>query len=659
MPPFQRYRNYYRNWWNGRRRRAWYRRRRPRKTFRSRKRRYRRVRRKPFKRLKKTKKLTVKQYQPMSIRKCRIEGFLCMFQAGYGRYANQYTMWKESIFPPKYAGGGGWAIHKLSLATLYSEHKEHMNYWTATNERLNLCRYLGCKVILYRQRFTDYIFTWMEEEPRNVSKYYYCSHHPLRLLTHKRKVVVPSLTTKPHKKKPYKTKWIPPPRIMKNQWFFQQQLSPYPLLTFAVSACSLNNMFGSDDAVSNNCSIWCIDTQVFTSPFFNFRGEKPKWGYQIANSSFLYGVDSQHLAPGLATWKQAIYLGNTMENKRGTYMTSDNVEKFDTWGNPFHWSYLNGNLALAQSTATQDPKSKAGQSTTIGSAIKDNPIVFQVRYNPFKDKGEGNQLYFVPNYLHSKTDWSPTNDPDIIFENYPLWLMAWGLEDILKRIGKTTDLQTNWTAVFKSNYLSQKEQYFVPISHNFILGKGPYETEHEDLAADDITNWYPRWKYQREAFNNIIMTGPAVARGDNAQNIQATLKYQFFFKWGGNSSPQANIFDPVNQPVTPYPHNFNLFNEITNPATTITGEIYPWDFRRDYLTDTAAERIKESLTNDSYVFTDGDPTQRQQISQEAPQKKTAQETQTQALFQQLQQIQQFNNELQLRFQHLKQLFSDL
>nr|UGV34039.1 MAG: ORF1 [TTV-like mini virus] len=662
MPPFQRYRYYRRNWWNKGRRRNWYRRRRPRKTFRSRKRRGRRVRRKfYYKRLKKLKKITIKQYQPLSIRKCRIEGYLCLFQAGYGRYGNNYTLWKETIFPPKYPGGGGWSIQRISLANLYTQHKEHMNYWTHSNERLNLCRYEGCKVTLFRERFTDYIFTWMEEEPRHVPKYYYCSHHPLRLLTHKRKKVVPSLTTQPHKRKPYKSVWIPPPKIMKNQWFFQQQLSQYTLLTFAAVSCSLSNMFGSDKLVSNNCTIWCIDTKVFSSPFFQFKAQHPEWGYQITGNQYLWGVDSRALQPTEAKWSESIYLGNTMENKRGTYITAQNVTKFEDWGNPFFWAYLTRHLPVAQTQATENPNTIKGKLTEkiTASHFKDTPLVFPVRYNPFKDKGTGNRLYLVPNYLSSQNTWNATSDPDILFENYPLWLMCWGLEDILKRIGKTSELDRNWIVVIQSSYFSQTEQFFVPISHDFILGKGPYNTEHEDLSGDDITNWHPRYKYQRQAINDIIMTGPAVATGDNAQNIQATMKYQFYFKWGGNSSPQATIYDPVNQPVTPYPHQFNLYNEIINPATSITGETYPWDFRRDFLTETAAERIKESISNVYDLFTDGDQlAATKSLSKETSQAQETPQTQAETLFQQLQQIQQFNNELQLRFHRLKQSFMD-
>lgn len=568
-------------------------------------------------------------------------------------------MWKESIFPQKYPGGGGWSIQRISLSTLYTEHKENMNYWTKSNDRLNMCRYMGVAVYLFREPNIDYVFTYLEEEPKHVPKYYYCSFHPLRLLTHKRKITVPSFRTQPHKRKPYKKIFIKPPKLMKNQWFFQQHLSQYSLLTFVASACSLTNMFGSEKAVSNNCTIWCIDTAVFTSPFFQFKGTKPTWGYRITGQQFLWGIDEQAHEPGQATFAQSIYLGNTMENKRGSFLTSKDAQKFEEWGNPFFWTYLTRHMQVFQTQATESPDtltSKLSEKIT-DSRIKQTPLVFPVRYNPFKDKGTGNQLYVVPNYLSSKNNWEPTTDPELLFENYPLWLMLWGFEDILKRIGKTQYLDQNWTLVFKSQYMSQKESYFVPISYDFILGKGAYNTDHDELLADDLTLWYPRFKYQRQAINNIIMTGPAVATGDLTQNVQATMKYHFFFKWGGNSSPQESIYDPVNQPVTPVPNQLQFYNEIINPATSITGEIYPWDFRRDFLTSTATERIKESHSHDFSLFTDGD--HQQETTEETTQKEETQKEQTKTLFLQLQQLQQYNLYLQQRFRQLKQSLQDL
>lgn len=166
MAPYQRRNYFYRNWWNSRRKRRWYRRRRPGKTFRYRKRRQRRVRRRRFKPFKKLKKIRLNQWQPSSIKKCSIQGYLCLFQAGFGRYSNQYTNWKEVIFPPHYPGGGGWSLQQLSLGNLYTQHKELMNYWTKSNDRLNMCRYLGVEVTLFREQHTDYIFSYYDSLPK-------------------------------------------------------------------------------------------------------------------------------------------------------------------------------------------------------------------------------------------------------------------------------------------------------------------------------------------------------------------------------------------------------------------------------------------------------------------------------------------------------------
>lgn len=665
MPPFQRRNYYYRNYWNSRKRRNRYRRWRPGKTFRYRKRRRRRVRRRHFKKFKKLKKIRLNQWQPSSIKKCSIEGYLCLFQAGFGRYSNQYSLWKEVIFPPHYPGGGGWSIQQLGLGNLYTQHKELMNYWTKSNDRLNMCRYMGVTVTLFREQHTDYIFTYYDSVPKTVTKYFYTSHHPMLMLTHKRKKTIPSFDSQPHKKKPYKKIFIRPPRLMKNQWFFQQNLAPFPLLTFAATACSLQGMFGAQNIANNNATMYCIDSKVFTSPCFQYKTPShPQWGYRISEKYYLYGLTNGSHIFTQNKYKDCIYLGNTMLNQRGSVINSYGTEittkyPFGEWGNPFFWGFMTGNLTLLQTEF--DPKT---MSTTPDTTLKEtmkrnNPYVFQVRYNPFKDKGRGNQAYFVPNYEAAKNNWEPTSDPDIIFENYPLWLLFWGMEDIVKRMGKCKNLDNDWTLVVKTNYIQPPEPYYIPVSYDFVHGRGPYDTEREEMSSDDYTNWYPRFKYQRQAINNIIMTGPAVARGDGSKNIQAKMKYHFHFKWGGNSEPQESVFDPTNQPITPYPPNLYNINEITDPTTSITGEIYPWDWRRDTLTKTATQRITEIPTNDKYVFTDGDQTSTElQIFQETTQKKETPKTKAETLLQQLELIQSYNNQLQLRLRKLKLLSKD-
>nr|UGV42592.1 MAG: ORF1 [TTV-like mini virus] len=662
MPPFRR-RRYYRNWWNYRKPRSYYRRRRFRKSIFGRKRRRRRVRRKKFYRHnKKLKTIKINQWQPSSIKKCRIEGYLCLFQAGPGRYGNNYALWKESFFPQHYAGGGGWSIQQLSLGNLFTQHKEYMNYWTKSNVRMNMCRYYGCKVTLFREPYTDYVFNYMQHIPKTVTNTFYCSYHPIRLITHNRKKIIPSFQTQPHKRKPYKTIWIPPPKLMKNQWFFQQQLADFPLLTFVSSAISLTGMFGSCKNTSNNITFFSLDTEQFPSPLFQYKDSTPpQWGYQHG-TNYLYGIQQPSHIFTQNSKATLTYLGNTMPQQPGTHigaLTASTVTNKDNWGNPFYWDYLSGDAVLV--TLNENPTQAFEKKTDKlpASSEKKTHYVFKCRYNPYHDKGTGNTVYLIPNYDKTQTNWNPTKDTDLRWDNLPLWLVLWGLEDIVKRIGKCHNLDMDWTLVIRSNYILPPQKEYVPLSYDFIHGRGPYDTEREFMTADDLTHWYPRYKYQRQCIDTFIRSGPAVATGDNCPNIQAKIKYNFFFKWGGISDPQETIFDPNSQPVTPSPNNFNILNEIIDPTSDITKEIYPWDFRRQFITETAAKRITESETDDQFMFTDGKQTSTDLQLQTETQEKETQKAQKTPLFQQLQQLQQYNQQLQQRLRNLKQLSMDL
>ena len=663
MPPFRR-RRYYRNWWNYKRPRAYYRRRRFGKSFFGRKRRRRRVRRKKFyKRSKKLKTIKINQWQPSSIKKCKITGYLCLFQAGPGRYLNNYSLWKESFFPQHYPGGGGWSIQQLSLGNLFTQHKEYMNYWTRSNVRMNMCRYFGCYVQLFREPYVDYVFSYMPDLPKTVTNTFYCSFHPIRLLTHKRKKVIPSWQTQPHKKKPYKTIYIPPPKLMKNQWFFQQQLSDFPLLTFVSSAISLTGMFGSCKNISNNVTFFSLDTDQMTSPVFQYKDSTPpQWGYQHG-TTYLYGIPQPQVIFTNNTYSSLIYLGNTMPqqegNHLGLYTSNPTQYTKDKWGNPFYWDYMSGNAVLVQ--LSEDPQKAIlkAKEKLHASTEKKTHYIFKARYNPYHDKGTGNTVFLIPNYDKKTTTWEPTPDPDLRWDNLPLWLVLWGLEDIVKRIGKCHNLDMDWTLVIRSRYILPPQKNYVLLSYDFVHGRGPYDTEKEYMTTDDLTHWFPRFKYQRQAIDAIVQSGPAVATGDNCQNIQAKMKYTFLFKWGGISEPQETIFDPNSQPITPSPNNLNLINEIADPTTDITKEIYPWDFRRHFLTTTATKRITESETDDQFMFTDGRQTSTDlPFLQTKTQEEKTQKTQETSLFQQFQQLQQYNQQLQQRLRRLKQLSMD-
>lgn len=666
MPPY--YKRYYkRNYWKGRRRPFY--RRRPRKTLRRRWKRRKPVRRKFYfrKRFKKLKRININQWQPSTIKKCFIKGYLCLFQAGQGRFPNNYCSTKESFVPEHTPGGGGWSFQQLTLANLYTQNCEYMNYWTRSNNRLPMVRYYGVKITLFREPYVDYVFTWLKETPKNVEKYFFASYHPLNVLVHNRKVIVPSFQSQPHKRKPYKTIFIPPPPLLKNQWFMQQSLAQFPLTSFFAVSCSLSQMFGADNAQNNNCTLWMLDTTFIKHPCFQFKHtEQPLYGYVPNEQSYLWALHGGQHDITKNKIKNCIYLGNSMLNEPGT--EPSNTDKSVTtytigsWGNPFHYLYLAvENTRLIITSATQDPNTALTNNFALTEGnVKQNPYVFQARYNPYKDKGTDNQIYFIPNCVKSHTNWEPTNDPSIHFSGFPLWMMFWGIEDILKKMGKCQHLDDDWICVIKSSAFYPPNQYYVPLSWSFVHGRATYDRDATEISGQDHASWYPKYKFQREAISNLIETGPAVCRAKNLKNIQAKMKYKFLLKWGGNPSPMEQAKDPLAQPIIPTPSGLYLQNEINDPNTPYQSFLYQWDTRRDYITPAAAERIKECQTDDQLMFTDGIQTSTDvPLCQTTTQTKETEETQTQTLLQQLQQLQRYNQQLQHRFRQLKQTFLEM
>lgn len=662
MPPFKRYWN-----WN-RPRRRWRKRRfytstwRPRRSF-PRRRRRRTVRKRFYKKFlrKKLKKIKLNQWQPTTIHKCHIKGFLPLFQCGDGRQENNYIQYKDSYTPENEPGGGGWSIQKLSLGILYKENKDFQNYWTKSNRRLVLCRYIGARIILYRQPYTDYLFHYFHDPPKNVTKYYFASFHPLQMLKLKHTVIVPSFNSQPHKRKPYKKLYIKPPKLLKNQWYFQQNFSDYPLIHMTASAISLTNSYGSDRAQNNNCSIWMLNTTFFQNPCTQFnRLPQPTFGYHPNKSNYYWAL---YKSPTNPKRKDAIYLGQSMLNEPGYPEQQHTAQSITGWGNPFYYQYLLGEEKTFITNATEDPATfmtAASLEKDIETTrLKETPNVFKVRYNPFKDKGSGNRIYFVPNFTLTHQTWDPPSDPDTIFEGFPLWLMFWGIEDILKKMGKCPNLYEDWVCVIQTNYFSTPEKFFVPLSESFVHGQGAYDIDRDHIPPAQYTKWFPKYKFQKEAIHNIVETAPFVCRPDHVKNFQAVMHYNFFFKWGGNPSPMEPVEDPNSQPITPYPPPQQLTDEITNPYTDLKSFIYPWDVRRDMLTDSAAKRIKDSTIDDFSLFTDQDkPSTDIELFKEA-QTKTTPQKEKETLLLQLKQLQQYNKLLRQRFNKLNISLEDL
>nr|UGV37332.1 MAG: ORF1 [TTV-like mini virus] len=667
MPPYQRYWNYYRrrNPW---RRTFRFRRRRPRKTFRRKyRRRYKRVRRRRYKNFfkRKLKTLNIVQWQPNHIKKCKIQGYIQLFGGGCDRIVNNFAMYKDSIVPWHEPGGGGWSIQELSLCSLYTQNQMLQNWWTKSNRGLNMCRYLRCKLTLYRQEQTDYIFNYNIEPPYSVSKYYYAGFHPYRMLLYNKRIVVPSLRTDPNNKRRYIKRTIKPPREIKNQWYFQQNFCTLPLLQFSAVACSLNSMYIPPNSISNNITVNTLNTSFFQHPRFQYP-KTGQYGYVPKDGTYIYG--STTLEPNMPNWQNQtiqeniIYLGDTMINDEGHPIksTTTGVEQYNQlhWGNPFYHRYLDGSYICFISSKDLNwvITNKTKKISDMQPQLKTQPFIIKCRYNPYKDTGKGNVAYWVSNL--DAQNWEPPQDPDLQISDFPLWIMLWGWEEFTEKLNKIRVNSGNYMLVIRTKAFSETLPAYVLLSDSFRDGRAPYDRDADEILPNDYGHWYPRWKFQKEAISALLKTGPAVCKCENQKAVQAHLKYNFFFKWGGNPAEMENVYDPMAQPVYPMPNNQLFQTEIVSPETSIQNLIYNFDTRHDMLTKQATKRIKEISSDDDSLFSDGaqhstDPPLRYQTT---PQEKTTKEKEKETtLQQQLNLIQQYNQQLRQRLQQLKQL----
>nr|UGV38910.1 MAG: ORF1 [TTV-like mini virus] len=664
MPIYFR-RNYYKTrkrypW----RQQRWFRRRRSTGPIR-RKRRRRRVRRnkKTFKKLK-LKKIRLQQWQPSHIKKCKIKGTFQLFQCGAGRASHNYQLFKESLVPPHQPGGGGWSYIYFSLNNLYTENKRLQNWWTKSNKQLPLCRYYGVSFKFYRQQFTDYIVTYSNEYPMEVGKYHYPSIHPQRMLTYNHRIIVPSYNTMPLWKKTYKKCFIKPPKEMIDKWYFQNHFQRYSLCMLAVTACNLLSLYVSPKALNNNCTINALNTHLFKRKSFQFPSVTT--GYFPKTNVYLYASPNGDDTITKIPENQLTYLGNTGPYSEGEEFGDTTINQYTKpkWGNPFHYNYMNEQRQIIcsskQYTAWFTSSSKV-PSTNIpeGQAqFYTEPLYYPCRYNPCADTGDGNEAYWVSNLIEEDS-WDTQKDPDLIIRGFPLWILLWGWYDWTKKLDKIKHVENDYILVVKTKFIQPVLPHYIFLSDSFCMGQAPYNQPIKSLSQFELNHWYPRYKFQEEAIEQILATGTGVCRFDHEQQIQAHCYYKFHFKWGGNPATFESVVDPTSQPSYPVPGGIVPANEIIDPSTSPLNFLYNFDVRRHLIKQTAIERIQNLTDIENFMFTDGtNHSEQKEAPQETPQETTT-KTQTQKeTLQQLQQYKLLNQQLLLRFQQLRQLMDD-
>nr|UGV36848.1 MAG: ORF1 [TTV-like mini virus] len=638
------WRNFRRRRW--RRRPLWTRRTRsfiPRRyRTRRRRRRYRtkyRVRRKrfPFK----LKTILLKQFQPETIRRCKIIGTIPLFQGSPERANNNYIQTIYSYVPIDEPGGGGWTIMIETLSSLWDDFLHLKNIWTQSNAALPLVRYGGVTLKFWQSAYTDYCVQVSNCFPMVDTKYTHADSAPSRMLQKKHIIKVPSLETR-KRKKPYKKIFVRPPQQMQNKWYFQKDICNIPLLMIIGTAVDFRYPFCPSKSRSNNVTLRCLNTSFFQ--FHDFDHFPETSGYIPKPETYMYAAKDEH-EENPTERSHFIYLGNTKDNTPGKGINTNNPMNKSDWGNPFWHEYITGHKHVYTSSSPPTDTSSWHTPTKLTE-----PYFKTVRYNPEKDKGEANTIYLVNNF--QRQGWDKPISQNLQMSGFPLYLMCWGIIDWWQKLHEANDIGNHYIFAIITDQFDDKFSPYIPIDQFFMQGDGPYLAP---ITNYDNNHWQPKVRFQTQSINNICLSGPGCSRPPYENYMQAKFTYTFHMKWGGCPKTLEKPYDPCSQPNWVIPSNVTAGLQIENPNTDPKTILQKWDWRRDFITDTALKRIQEYTPTDEtlQILTDNprQPSILRQTQQTSDSEETSEEEKA-PIETQLQQLRRTQQQLQRRILQL-------
>nr|UHK06522.1 MAG: ORF1 [Torque teno midi virus] len=574
-------------WWR-RRRRPWYgrwykrrytshtKRRRKRFPRRRRRRRYarRRRRRGRAKVRRKKKTLTVKQWQPECIRRCKIKGIAAHIIGTQGKQFQCFTDNAQKWTPPLQPGGGGIAVEKFTLQHLYNEYRMGRNIWTTSNKWLDLVRYLGGYIMFWRHPHVDFVVKYTTTLPMLLDKYTYPDTYPLQIMLSRHKKYIPSLLTKSKGKRYVKIRFKPP-KLLTNKWIFQETMATTGLIQIQASIADLRYPH-----------LGCCNTnQLVTIMGINLNFYK----------YFAWGNPNNPIPTQQQRWYEPYH--NAATNLTVTWPGSKTKTNLTMKVTPYNQTL----------TRTEGWFRKELMLATKIDEMDYIPGTY-TRYNPTRDNGVGNKVWLAST-LNSSIQ-PPKTDLDLIVEGLPLYQLLLGFTDYVNKKKGDPQFINSYCLFFQSPFIEPQHgthNIFCPIDYSFMNGKGPYDSNPDTW---DNQHWFPTIKHQQKAINNIVSSGPFMPKLEN-QNLdtwELWSNYSFQFKFGGAPLPDAEAADPGQQGTYPIPNNIQSTIQIVNPEkTTAQSTLHAWDLRRGLITKTALKRMCENQQTDTDFQTDAAP----------------------------------------------------
>nr|UHM26788.1 MAG: ORF1 [Torque teno midi virus]UHM26813.1 MAG: ORF1 [Torque teno midi virus] len=598
-------------WW-GRRRKFWLGRRRYRKRWPKRKRKIhrrrftkrrgrrttRRRRKRRYKVRRKKAKIPIYQWQPDSIRKCKIKGVGTLVLGAHGKQFVCYTDVETKAPPPKAPGGGGFGCKQYSLQYLYEEYKFRNNIWTHTNINLDLVRYLRAAFTFYRHPDIDFIINYDRQPPFYLDKFTYPLCHPQNLLLGKHKIILLSKASKPNGKVK-KRVIIKPPKQMITKWFFQEQFTTQPLLSLRAAAASFQYPHIGCCMPNRTVTFSALNPGFYQQGNWSLAQQETQpyspWP-QIPRSLVFWDVPASEI-PTETSQRQEFAKKHAYTTNIHSYSDSVSYDK----------GYFTSKILKAK-FVSRDISDTAG--------IANLPLNL-CRYNPAIDTGKGNTIWLHSNLTTSYS--KPQHDEDIIITGMPIWMLLFGWLSYVQHVKKPPDFYLSYTVLIESPAIEVASASgtltpIIPIDTSFINGNPPY---NQTITTRDKAHWWPDVYNQTEILNSLVTAGPYVPKLDNIKNSTWELHYyyNFLFKWGGPESTDQPVADPSKQPIYDALDKQQQTVQIRNPAKQKYATImHPWDVRRGIITNKALKRMYENLSIDSTFEADSIASKRKRVT---------------------------------------------
>ncbi|ABV25035.1 ORF1 [Torque teno virus 3] len=628
-------------WWRRRRRRGWWkprrrrwrrrraRRRGPARRHRARRRvrrrrgrwrrRYRRWRRRGGRR-RHRKKLIIKQWQPNFIRHCYIIGYMPLIICGENTFSHNYATHSDDMLSTG-PYGGGMTTTKFTLRILFDEYQRHLNFWTVSNQDLDLARYLGTKIIFFRHPTVDFVVQIHTQPPFQDTEITAPSIHPGMLILSKKHILIPSLKTRPSKKHYVKVR-VGAPRLFQDKWYPQSELCDVTLLVIYATACDLQYPFGSPQ--TDNV---CVNFQILGQPYYQHLktalGLTEKTTYENHYKNNLYKkIKFYNTTETIAQLKPLVDATTNQTwshyvnpNKLTTTPTSE-ITHNNTWyrGNAYNDKitdlpeivkksyYKATELAIPEAVkpTTDLFEYHAGIYSSIflspGRAYFETPGAYQdIIYNPFTDKGIGNIVWI--DWL-SKSDavYSEKQSKCGIFD-LPLWAAFFGYAEFCSKSTGDTAIAYNSRVCVRCPYTEPQllnhnnpSQGYVFYSYNFGKGKMPGGSSQVPIRMR--WKWYVCMFHQLEVMEAICQSGPFAYHSDEKKAVLG-IKYKFDWKWGGNPISQQIVRHPCNGQTSSGNRVPRSVQAVDPKYVSLQLVWHSWDFRRGLFGQAGIKRMQQ------------------------------------------------------------------